>query len=184
MFSLLALNACASNSKLSDVSPTSANLSGDWVLNEHLSETVVMGPSARAKGQKQKGSPQGRGKGERKGRGAKKEKTGQLSFSRKPPVMTASEMKIDQGEQGMGVSYPEQPYRDVDWGETEVRRTTVTSGWDANGALVVKSKSERQAYTEIYHLDATAKVLTITFVVNGVNGKNEFVRVFDRRDPS
>ncbi|MFT5571843.1 MAG: hypothetical protein ACI9FR_000764 [Cryomorphaceae bacterium] len=96
--------------------------------------------------------------------------------------MTATEMKIEQGTDGMGIAYPNHPYIDVDWGTAKARRATITSGWASDNSLVVINESDRQKFTEIYSLDSTARVLNITYTVNSVKGKRDFVRVFRRRN--
>jgi len=90
-------------------------------------------------------------------------------------------MKIDQGDDGMGIAYPEHPYRDVDWGTHEIRRATVTAGWRED-SVVVFTDSGRQTYTETYSLDLDGKTLRVSFDVDGLNGDEQFVRVFDIKE--
>ena len=177
------LVACSSTPKLSNVSPAKVNLSGDWVLNEALSQTVILNmPTVKTPRSRdgKKGPPSG-GRGGKGGKGGVKDgdvKNGDSRPFDKPASMSAKHIKIDQGIDGMGVLYSGKPYRDVDWGEVEVRRYIVTSGWNGN-KLFIHTKGKRQEYTEIYGINSDANILTVTFLVDSVDGKQEFVRVYN-----
>ena len=171
---LIFLVACSSVPKLSSTSPTSINLTGTWVLNKSLSQDVIMKLKSRGGDNNNYGRPdQSSENGEREAR--RNQNLG------KPPAMTVTEMKIDQGDDGMGIAYPEHPYRDVDWGTHDIRRATVTAGWRED-TVVVYTNSQRQTYTEIYSLDLDGKTLSVSFDVNGLNGKEQFVRVFELQE--
>ena len=184
---LLTVSACASNPRLSYVSPTAINLSGDWVLNEPLSQTVVMFPAKR-KPTSNGAQPAGRAdngrssnpvvRPERRAPGLENEAS---PVVRKPAAMVASAMKIEQGADGMGIAYPKHTYRDVDWGSKETRDETIWSGWAADNALVIQTNSDQQKFREAYRLDASGKTLTITFTVNSFKGEQDFVRVFQKK---
>jgi hypothetical protein len=184
---LLILSACVTNPTLSYVSPSEIDLSGDWILDEDLSQTVVMVPSRG--GQGKKSAPPRGGKGQRrdgqKGNGngdrSLENEDKQREHSGQPASMTASQMKIEQGADGMGVAYPNRPYVDVDWGTAKVRRATINSGWTSDNALVISNESDQQKFTATYRLDSSAQILSITFSVNSFDGKRDFVRVFTRR---
>jgi hypothetical protein len=184
LISLSIISACATKPRLTYVSPVAIDFTGDWVLDADLSQTVVMVPPRPSK--EKKGSPSGGGKGERAGgRKGDRNRGNQNNiedFPAKPALMSATEMQIEQGPDGMGIAYPRHPYIDVDWGTAKVRRATITSGWAPDNSLVVINDGGRQKYTEIYRLDSTATVLSITYTVNSLKGKQDFVRVFTRRN--
>ncbi len=187
----LMLIGCASTPNLSQTSPEGIDLSGEWLVNSSISQTVVLG----ARDSQEKGSKSGRGKGgkggkgERGGRGERgergegqaKSKSKEGRRSRGVATMVAAEMKIDQDNLGLGIAFPKKPYRDIDWGEHEFRNTKVTAGWNEDDQLIVISKSDRHSFTETFMLNDTGDELTILFDVQGPSGAKQYVRVFDRK---
>ena len=45
-------------------------------------------------------------------------------------MVTATEMTIGQDPQSMGIEYPNQPYRDIKWGEQKRGLFTIDAGWE------------------------------------------------------
>lgn len=190
--SLLVLSACASRLALQP--PESVNLSGTWVLNEELSQDVIVMPMRQSGGfpgggggfpgggQRPSGAPPGGAGGGGGGRPPGGGRGGGGSvIPQKSPAMTATEMTIEQDENSMGFAYPNEMYRDVDWGEKEVRGAEVTAGWD-DETLVIKTKRGRFTFTETYLLEPEGKVLTQTVALKTPRGSQEFVRIFELQE--
>ena len=182
---LLSLTACASHPRLSYTPPVSINLSGDWILNENLSQAVVIVPK-RPANKDRRDSPSGsvRGTAPELKKPVARAPNIEVEVPRtaeKTASMTSTSMKIEQDAGGMGIAYPKHPYWDIDWGQHEVRRAKVIAGWTSHNELVINHQSEKQHFVEVYRLDNTGKRLRITFTVDSINGKQDFVRVFDLR---
>lgn len=183
--SVLLISACSI--KLDRISPDGTDLSGVWLLDESASQRVVlqaqgrqantdgmsggmggggagMGGNATTAGNGQTGQGGGRG--------------GQATT----PAMRAQQMTIEQNYDSMGVAYPNELYRDVDWGNKEFFREIVNAGWQEN-ALIIISESEQMTLTETYQLNPAGNVLTQTISIESRGGANEFVRVFNKKVP-
>lgn len=183
------ISACAT--KLDYQSPSTVNLSGDWVLNKELSQEIVFSASKRSTGDgKGKGAQSGGGKGKGgKGQGAKGRSGGRSqggaarpggsnqnsSRQGKPDAMTSVAMTIEQSFDSMGVRYQNQNYREVDWGKSERGGVTTTAGWKKE-TLIIKTNGKRMSFSESYHLDSTGNVLIVTFEL----ADQEYYRVYDK----
>lgn len=170
------LSACAS--KLEYQSPEQVNLSGDWVLNKELSQEVILPrPQRGSKRSKPKNGGDGRARG---GKQSRNQGSGNLANGRqslhKPDAMTSAEISIEQSIESMGVRYDNNNYRDIDWGKIEYRNTTTIAGWQ-DETLRINVNGARLSYSEIYQLDSTSEVLTVTFKVGG----DEYLRIYNKK---
>jgi len=159
---LIFLSACAK--KLNNQSPESVDLSGTWVLNDDYSQEVVRD---RNGGGERNGPPE-----DIADRGRRAKKT---------PVMTAEEITITQNNDSMGIAYPKNQYRDIDWGKTKFWNKTVDAGWNSKNALIVETKSEHSNFIETYQLNSEGQVLVVTIDTNGNERGGEYLRVFTRK---
>jgi hypothetical protein len=176
---LLAITLAACAARLATRSPASVDLSGTWVLNQALSQDVTLQRSKRAPERRTDGG-QGRSAGNRN---SQELVYASPSAPQKRPYMSAIEMTIEQGPDSMGVAYPNARYRDVDWGKRVVRGTKINAGWEQS-ELVINSDSKRLEVKEVYRLDISGNLLTLTIAVKGRGGTKEFVRVFDSQTSS
>lgn len=169
----VSLSACAS---LAYKSPESINLSGEWVLDPAVSQTVIFSRH-KAKHRAQRGSNGDRdGQGKPKGRRKASSNTDDGgAFQRKSDATVATHMTIEHVSDSMGVLYQSGYYRDIDWGVTEGLRGTVTAGW-RDDSLVVKTKGPRRTVTEVYRLVENNTVLIIEFDVDGKTYKRVYRR--------
>ena len=181
------LTSCAS--KLAFVPPEKIDLSGTWLLDQNLSEDVIVilprphaGARSRKSGQSGSGKPSGGGRHSAGGRPTSSgSNTSASPRFRKPVWMTATQMTIEQVSDSMGIAYPDALYRDVDWGKSEKKGKKILAGWAAN-SLIVISQHKQIKLKESYTLDSEAKVLTLEIKVSGNKGKDTFTRVFRKKD--
>ena len=170
----LALTACATGSLYT--TPESTDFSGSWILDEENSDTVFLRPDfKKAKGGNGRRPPNsGRGaQANRKpGAGNKPANSPQLT-----PAMVARAMTIEMDETSMGISYPKDTYRDVDWGKREVRNTEIDAGWQEN-QLVIKTKSSRGTLVETYELVDNGQRLLQTISIKGARFSRDYQRQF------
>jgi len=196
---LLLLSACAS--KLSTESPASVDLSGTWVLNETYSQEVVIqrqgggerGGRGQGGGRGEGGRGPGGGRGgerggERGGRdnsqGGERNRSadrGRERGAKKTPAMTAKEITITQNTDSMGIAYPKNNYRDIDWGKTELWNSTVEAGWNKNNILIIETEGERSSFTESYQLDPKSDILVLMIDTSPSQNGGEYRRVFTRK---
>ena len=169
---LIFLSACAT--RLDKQSPAGTDLSGHWVIDKEASQNVFV---FAGRSNRQNGSMGGGMGGQRNSEDIE---TGQRRAGGPAltPAMKTNEMTIEQNHDSMGVEYPGEMYRDVDWGKKDFFRETVTAGWQDN-SLIVKTASDQMTITETYQLNSSQDVLTQTISIKGRNGTNEFIRVFD-----
>ncbi len=183
IFSLL--TGCAG---LAQKAPENVNLSGSWVLNTALSDTL---PAPAARQRQKRGFPGGmsregnggmgqRGAGGGFPRGRSGVPPNTATFSRLP-ALTATEMIVEQDDASVGIDYSNQPYRDIYWGTHESGTFEVEAGWQKD-AMVVRSKNTRMKLTETFALseDGTQLQLTVKFS-GGPFGSKTLSRVFDRK---
>lgn len=174
------ITACAT--RLDTTSPLDTDFSGKWLLNQSASQTVSIGPSGQQNsgmGGNSGGMGGGMG-GAENAEGVAEQQPGGRNFGgpRLTPAMKSLEMTIEQNHDSMGIAYPDELYRDVDWGEKKFYRETVTAGWQGS-SLIVKSSSDDMTITETYQLNSTKDILSLTISIKDQRGTNEFVRVFN-----
>ena len=80
----------------------------------------------------------------------------------------------------MGISYPGEVYRDLDWGKVERRGIKTDAGWNGS-VLLVRTDSEEMTYSETYSLDQSGQVLTIKLFIEGNDGSKYFTRMFNKK---
>lgn len=178
------LTACTT---LSYSSPDSVDLSGTWLVDESMSDRVMMRPprDAKRRGDRRGGGP---GPGMRPGgEGGMRGPDGGGPGGRydvddytaaqvlTPAAANSEELVIEHVSDSMGIRYQSGKYRDIDWGKTEQGRRKMTAGWQRQH-LIIETSGRRGAITETFSLNEAHNVLTITYEVNG----NEFVRVYRR----
>ena len=146
-------------------SPTDVDLTGTWVLDRAHSDAgaVHEHPAPLDVDERPTSNPRGH------------------SPLPRLPMLTAEEMTIDQDATSMGIAYPNQPYRDLKWGEQKHNLYRVQSGWD-NGRLIVETKSTPMHIKETYTLSDDRNTLTLRVDVDGrAIDSAHFVRVFTRK---
>lgn len=176
----LLLTACSS--RLADTTPAGIDFSGTWVLVPEQSQDVIVFPrppstSANNNGQAR---PVGGPRGENRGDKSSEKSPAPFRSIHKTSAMTATEMTIEQDSFSMGVAYPGERYRDVDWGKRKLRGDTIVAGWKRD-ALIIRSETRRLNFTETYFLSPDESVLTLVVKLDGPRGNREFTRVFSRK---
>ncbi|GHA12260.1 hypothetical protein GCM10008090_22680 [Arenicella chitinivorans] len=177
---------------LSYSSPESVDLSGTWLVDESLSERVMMRPprDSKQRGDRDGGSkprkrtrPEGGGgmrsseSGGPAGRYDVDDYTAAQVLT--PAAANSSELMIEHVPESMGIRYQNGKYRDIDWGKTAQGNRKMTAGWQGP-KLIIETSARRGAITETFSLNETRNTLTIVYDVNG----NEFVRVYRRLSKS
>ena len=131
--SLLVAAGCSS---LSTDVPQAFDLSGDWVIAAAESEAEVVRPN-RA------------GHSDRAGRHGR---FGDVGFDPADlPMIDAQAMVIEQDATSMGIAYQSGIYRDVSWGERDLRLADVAAGWDGPD-LVIETETVSYDMVERYQL--------------------------------
>lgn len=181
LFPTALLAACTT---LNFSSPQSVDLSGTWVVDETLSQRVMMRPPRdEARGRGKRGG--GRGPGMPPGNGAKPggpsggpggsfdvdDYTASQVLT--PAAANSNTLVVEHVPESMGIRYQNGKYRDIDWGKTERGRLDMLAGWQ-DQHLIVKTKGRRGTITETFSLNASGDTLTIVYGVND----NEFTRVY------
>ena len=96
-------------------------------------------------------------------------------------MVTAKEMTIGQDPQAMGIAYPNQPYRDVKWGEQKRGLFTIDAGWDED-RLIIETKSQPMMVREVYSLSDGGNTLTLEVDLSSKRmGDRHITRVFTRQ---
>jgi hypothetical protein len=182
LFSILitiGLVGCATSLDYS--SPTTVDLTGTWVLDQKLSQVVIF-PVAKSNDKRARPKGGGREGKQKRGRSKPGSETPNKGSDDRPKLnrdaALATEMKIEQSIDSMGVMYQNGNYREVNWGKTERRKLTITAGWKGE-ALAIKSKGGRITLSELYTLEKSLDVLTIKFEVDD----NEYSRIYKRKNP-
>jgi hypothetical protein len=97
------------------------------------------------------------------------------------PMLTATQMTIDQDPTSMGIAYPKQPYRDLKWGRYDQGLFVIEAGWD-EGHLVVQTTSAPLRVKETYSLSDGGATLILQVDLNGRGVDSaHIVRVFRRK---
>ncbi|NNC99534.1 MAG: hypothetical protein HKN85_05085 [Gammaproteobacteria bacterium] len=185
LVTLLLIVGCVNNLKYT--APLNTDLSGVWLIDQAASEDVIIFPPRQKTNSARNGNDDSGPPANRSGKNAV-QRAGTPPQSRanrpsrfdKPPVMTATQMTIEQDDLSMGIAYPGKVYRDVDWGKTDRLGVQVTAGW-ANNSLIIHVDDGIMDYLETYSLDPSGKLLRIELQVNGKGGKQKYTRVFTRK---
>lgn len=181
------LAACTT---LSYSSPDSIDLSGSWLVDESLSERVIMRVprDAKQRGDRSGRRGDGRKTGTRPEGGGMRRSEGGGAPSRydiddytaaqvlTPAAANSSEMVIEHVPESMGIRYQSGKYRDIDWGKTTQGSRKMTAGWQGSN-LIIETQGQRGAITEMYRLNDAGTTLTITYMIDG----NTYVRVYHRQ---
>jgi hypothetical protein len=131
--SLLVAAGCSS---LSTDVPHAFDLSGDWVI-------VGSAPDAQV------GHPARTGHSDRAGRHGRGANVGFDPATL--PMIDAQAMVIEQDATSMGIAYQNGTYRDVSWGERDLRLAEVEAGWDGPD-LVIETEGRSYDMVERYRL--------------------------------
>lgn len=151
---LLLFNAC-STLQLDASPPPGFDLAGTWHLVDDVSDTPPNNRRLRARG-------------------------GMLSFVTQDfPVLRASELKIEQNRDSMGIRYDGRDYRDVSWGERERGLWEVRAGWH-EGNLVILSRANDAEARETLSLSDDGQRLTVDIRVESGGSDVQVTRVFRR----
>ncbi len=89
-------------------------------------------------------------------------------------------MVIEQNADSMGIEYDRGAYRDISWGERSRGLWTVTTGWDEEGQLVVRSKAKDADAVEVMSLSAGAQTLTVNLRIKAGEQNVDVRRVFSK----
>ena len=175
----LFITACAT--RLDTTSPIGTDFSGTWLLDENRSQTISIGTTGlRNNGMGGNGGGMAGGMGgseSSQGNSAPQGAIRNFGGPRLTPAMKSVEMTIEQNHDSMGIAYPDELYRDVDWGKKDFFRETVTAGWQGSDLIVI-SANDDMTITETYQLNTTNDILSLTISIKDQRGTNEFVRVF------
>lgn len=151
----LLLGGCSSVDLKPDP-PAGFDLSGRWLLVEEASESAPSRRRLRAQG-------------------------GMLSFVTQDfPVLRASEMRIEQSRDSMGVRYDGGDYRDVSWGVRKRGLWEVRAGWHEGSLLIISDARDADA-RESMTLSADGRRLTVQVYVSSSGDDVNVTRVFERR---
>jgi hypothetical protein len=160
------LSAC---SHLETVSPAGVDLSGTWLLDQRHSDTPPPPPRPHESDESHAGT-----NGE-----APPRFHGPAPLL---PMIAATRMTITQDRNSMGVDYPNQPYRDVKWGEQKRSLYVVDAGWDKD-RLIIETKSQPMTARETYSLSDDRNTLTLLIDLTDRHGDRHITRVFTRAPP-
>jgi hypothetical protein len=160
---IVVLTAC---SHLETFSPPGVDLSGTWQLDRSRSDTPPPPPRPHDTDDEHPGPSS----------------QGPPRFHGPAPLMpmvAATRMTISQDRDSMGIDYPNQPYRDVKWGEQKRSLYVVDAGWD-HDLLIIETKSQPMTIREIYSLSADRQTLTLLIDISEKRGDHHVTRVFTR----
>ena len=162
---VIALSACTT---LDTNVPESFDLSGHWVLDEFASDAPPDLDAIR------------RREDRKVARGRQSNPSGSAAFVMQDfPVLSATELHIEQDAASMGIRYGEDVYRDVSWGMRERDFWTVRAGW-LEDALVIRSTRGGTKGTEIFALEDRGSRLRVTVRVATEGEDVRALRVFVR----
>lgn len=128
------LLVAAGCSNLSTEVPEAFDLSGDWIISDSDSDSdAQVERSDRAR---------------RRGYGP------DMGFDPAAlPMIDARAMIIEQDSTSMGIAYQDGTYRDVSWGERDLRLADVSAGWDGPD-LVIETEGVSYEMVERYQLSS------------------------------
>jgi hypothetical protein len=168
---LLAVCAC---SHLATVAPATVDLSGTWVLDARRSDSPP--PMGHRRSEAEENEDRSTSYG---GQAGPAHFGGPMPLL---PMVTATEMTIGQDPQSMGIDYPNQPYRDVKWGEQKRGLFTIDAGWDDQRRLIIVTKSQPMTVHEVYSLSDAGNTLTLQIDLSSKRiGDRHVTRVFTRK---
>jgi hypothetical protein len=166
---LLIASAC---SHLATTAPNETDLSGTWMLDARRSDSPPPMGHRRSEADDDGGRPSAGG-GQSPAR-----------YGGPTPLLTmvtATEMTIDQDAQSMGVAYPNEPYRDIKWGEQKRGLFVIDAGWEAQ-RLIIVTKSQPMTVREVYSLSDAGDTLTLVIDLSSKRmGDRHLTRVFTRK---
>lgn len=152
-------------SSLSTDVPVAFDLSGDWIISE--SESESQSPSDARIGQSDRARRRGH--------------EADVGFDPAAlPMIDARAMVIEQDATSMGIAYQNGTYRDVSWGERDLRFADVAAGWDGPD-LVIETESGRYDMVERYQLSPDG-YLRVEIHLDPARGKKiNVVHIYRRR---
>jgi hypothetical protein len=165
----MAFAGLAACGHLEPKSPAGVDLSGTWQLDRSRSDTPPPPPRPHDDDESH-GSPSGEGPPRFHGPAPLL------------PMVAANRMTIAQDRDSMGIDYPNQPYRDVKWGEQKRSLYVVDAGWD-HDRLIIETKSQPMKIRETYSLSADGDTLTLLIDISERRGDHHITRVFTRTAP-
>ena len=160
-----ALAAACTN--LETASPAGVDLSGVWQLDQQHSDVPPPPPRPHDSDEPHQGMAGGEGPPRFHGPAPPL------------PMIAARRMTIAQDRDSMGIDYPNQPYRDVKWGEQKRSLYVVDAGWD-HDRLIIETKSQPMTVRETYSLSPDRNTLTLLIEINEKRGDRRLTRVFNR----
>jgi hypothetical protein len=192
LISVATLLGCSS---LATEPPPNYNLTGDWQLNNALSDSPNLAAMGKGSGQRKRGARgqgsgqggnekgRGQGRGQRGGGNGGGPPSGSTGRGSQTPVsiqvLIANEMSIEQNDESMGIEYSGSNYRDVSWGERKRGQLTIETGWKENN-LVIKTEGSRLPIEETYILSEDGSRLTVVIELDGGKKGMTFTRVFEK----
>lgn len=163
---LLAVPGC---NALDTEVPRGFDLTGDWVLDEDLSDAAPDIDAIRRREDRDVV------------RGRQSDASASAAFAVQDfPVLTAARLQIEQDDESMGIRFDGVVYRDVSWGERERDLWIVRAGWEED-RLVIRSVRGRTRGTESYALERSARHLRVTVSIETGGEDVRSVRVYERR---
>ena len=158
-------------SSLSTDVPVAFNLSGDWIISESESESESESDSG----------PDSNAPIERSDRARSHGRGADIGFDRAAlPMIDARAMVIEQDATSMGIAYQNGTYRDVSWGERDLRLADVAAGWDGPD-LVIETESRSYDMVERYQLRPDGNLRVVIHLDPARGEKIKVVRVYRRR---
>ena len=145
-----------------------ADLSGEWHLDADRSDAVPDLDALRANEEKQL----------LRGVETDPMESIQLVNLYFPAISTGS-ILIEQEEEGMGVQFEGQPYKDLSWGRQKLDGWTQTVGWD-KGSLVIRSFRGAIRGTQEFKLLDEGTVLEVVISIKVGDEKLDLRRLFQR----
>ncbi|MFT6432334.1 MAG: hypothetical protein ACJAVI_000369 [Candidatus Azotimanducaceae bacterium] len=190
--SVATLMGCSS---LATEPPPNYSLTGDWQLNNALSDSPNLAAIGKGSGQRKRSTRgqggghgggekgRGQGRGQRGGSNGGGPPSGIAGRSNQAPVsiqvLIANEMSIEQNDESMGIEYNGSNYRDVSWGERKRGQLNIETGWKENN-LVIKTEGGPLPIEETYILSEDGSRLTVIIELEGGKDDKTFTRVFDK----
>ncbi|MGI9325246.1 MAG: hypothetical protein ACR2PZ_08520 [Pseudomonadales bacterium] len=168
---MLCLLGCGSK-PLAPAPPQQFDLSGTWLLQADLSDAPP--------GQRQLETLPPPIPGASRSRERRKPGGGLAFVAHDFPVLVARRMVIEQNADSMGIEYDRGAYRDISWGERTRGLWTVTTGWDDEGQLVVRSKAKDADAVETMTLSTNGQSLTVHLEIEAGQQDVDVRRVFSK----
>lgn len=165
---VLVISGCGA-STLNPTVPFGFDISGNWVLIEQGSDES---PDLREIERRETTKVL---------KGKEFDPVGSLAFAVQDfPVLVSSELKIEQDDQSMGISYSNGTYQDFVWGKRKRAGGILNVGWSGD-VLVVSSTRKRIEGFQEWRLGEDDTLLSVRVFVKTAKDKLDVTRKFNRQ---